>query len=90
MNVELTLIGKPGCHLCDDARDAVNRVVADFEQRQPTASVSLTELNILDDAELAARYSEEIPVLLINGQVHNYWRIDEVRFATALDNLTKG
>ncbi|WP_138315864.1 glutaredoxin family protein [Rhodoluna limnophila] len=90
MNVELTLIGKPGCHLCDDARDAVNRVVADFEQRHATASVSLTELNILDDAELATRYSEEIPVLLINGQVHNYWRIDEVRFTAALNNLAKG
>ncbi|WP_253786149.1 glutaredoxin family protein [Rhodoluna limnophila] len=88
--MELTLIGKPGCHLCDDARDAVNRVVADFEQRHATASVSLTELNILDDAELATRYSEEIPVLLINGQVHNYWRIDEVRFTAALNNLAKG
>ncbi len=90
MNVELTLIGKPGCHLCDDARAAVQRVVADFELGHPAASVSLTELNILDDAELATRYSEEIPVLLINGQVHNYWRIDEVRFTAALNNLAKG
>lgn len=89
VNVELTLIGKPGCHLCEDALDAVNRVVADFEQRHSTASVSLTELNILHDAELAARYSEEIPVLLIDGKVHNYWRIDEARFAAALDNLVR-
>jgi uncharacterized protein YutE (UPF0331/DUF86 family) len=47
-------------------------------------SVSITQHNILDDAELASRYSEEIPVLLINGTVHNYWRIDEERFMRAL------
>jgi len=34
-----------------------------------------------------ARYSEEIPVLLINGKVHNYWRIDPVRLRQALDAL---
>jgi hypothetical protein len=50
-------------------------------------SASITQQNILDDAELAARYSEEIPVLLINGKVHNYWRIDEERFAAAMNDL---
>ena len=34
------------------------------------------------------RYAEEIPVLLINGRVHNYWRIDPVRLTTALLELT--
>ena len=87
MNIELTLIGKPGCHLCDDAKDAVARVLAEFSAVQPSVTVSMIEKNILDDAELAARYSEEIPVLLINGKVHNYWRIDEVRFAGALKDL---
>ena len=87
MNIELTLIGKPGCQLCEDAQYAVARVLAEFSAGQPSASVSLTEKNILDDAELAARYSEEIPVLLINGKVHNYWRIDEERFARALNDL---
>ena len=87
MNIELTLIGKPGCHLCEDAESAVDRVVNVFLAEHPSASVSITQLNILDDAELAARYSEEIPVLLINGKVHNYWRIDEERFANALNDL---
>jgi hypothetical protein len=50
-------------------------------------AVSIAQHNILDDAELAARFSEEIPVLLINGKVHNYWRIDEERFASALNSL---
>ena len=87
MNIELTLIGKPGCHLCEDAQDAVARVLSDFSAGQPSVAVSLIEKNILDDAELAARYSEEIPVLLINGKVHNYWRIDEERLAQALKEL---
>ena len=84
MNIELTLIGKPGCHLCEDAESAVDRVLVPFLAANPSVSVSLTQHSILDDAELAARYSEEIPVLLINGNVHNYWRIDEERFMRAL------
>lgn len=84
MNIELTLIGKPGCHLCEDAEAAIERVLASFLASNPSVAVSITQHNILDDAELAARYSEEIPVLLINGNVHNYWRIDEDRFMRAL------
>ena len=42
------------------------------------------ERSILDDAALAERFAEEIPVLLIDGEVHNYWRIDPVRLKTAL------
>ena len=84
MNIELTLIGKPGCHLCEDAESAVERVLVPFLAANPSVSVSLTQHSILDDAELAARYAEEIPVLLINGNVHNYWRIDEEHFMRAL------
>jgi glutaredoxin len=87
VNIELTLIGKPGCHLCEDAELAIERVVSPFLAVNPSASIEMTKLNIVDDAELAARYSEEIPVLLINGKVHNYWRIDEERFANALNAL---
>ena len=87
MNIELTLIGKPGCHLCEDAEAAIERVLASFLASNPSVAVSITQHNILDDAELAARYSEEIPVLLINGKVHNYWRIDEDRFMRALTEV---
>lgn len=80
--IQLTLIGKPGCHLCDDAEVIVNGVIAEFD-----GSIQLVKENILDDDALFARYSEEIPVLLINGQVHNYWRIDPVRLREALQKL---
>lgn len=81
----LTLIGKPECHLCDDARAVVTSVISELGD---AASVSLKELSILDDAALSEKYWEEIPVLLINGVVHNIWRIDPVRLRTALVEAT--
>ena len=63
----------------------VDSVVTDFGLAFPAAKVQLVEKNILDEAALAERYSEEIPVLLINEKVHNYWRIDPIRFRAALD-----
>jgi Glutaredoxin-like domain (DUF836) len=83
-DIRLTLIGKPGCHLCDDAREVVQAVIAEIEASDAAPRVQLDERSILDDAELASRYAEEIPVLLIDGEVHNYWRIDPVRLKTAL------
>ncbi|KQW04822.1 thioredoxin [Leifsonia sp. Root4] len=80
----LTLIGKPGCHLCDDARDVVSAVLAEFAASASDPVVVFEEKSILDDAALHERFVEEIPVVLINGAVHNYWRIDPVRLKTAI------
>ncbi|MDJ0348876.1 glutaredoxin family protein [Cryobacterium sp. PH29-G1] len=80
----LTLIGKPGCHLCDDARDLVGSVVAKLAGDTDAPTITFEERSILDDAELHELYLEDIPVLLLNGKVHNYWRIDPVRLRTAL------
>jgi hypothetical protein len=80
----LTLIGKPGCHLCDDARAVVTAVLADLSAEPGSPGVVLEEKSILDDPALHELYVEDIPVLLINGLVHNYWRIDPVRLHTAI------
>jgi len=89
--VNLTLIGKPGCHLCDDARLVVNTVAAEFKAAHTGVNASVQirveEVDILEDDSLIAKYSEEIPVLLVNGMVHNYWRIDPIRLRDALENL---
>lgn len=77
----LTLIGKPGCHLCDDARVIATEVGREF-------GIELAEVSILDDRELFAKYSDEIPVLLLNGTVHNIWRIDPARLRAALTEAT--
>ena len=84
-SARLTLIGKPGCHLCDAAREVITSVVAELG---PGASVTVTELSIFDDPELEERYVEEIPVVLINDRVHNIWRVDPQRLKAALMEAT--
>jgi hypothetical protein len=74
----LTLLGKPGCHLCDEARSVVQGVLADHPE------VAFEERSILDDAALLEAYVEEIPVVLIDDRVHTIWRVDEARLRTAL------
>jgi len=81
VTTNLTLISKPDCHLCDDARAVIDQVTAPLGDNAPVRE----ELSILDDPSLFDRYWEEIPVVLINGKVHNYWRIDPTRLARALE-----
>ncbi|WP_353828523.1 glutaredoxin family protein [Agromyces sp. SYSU T0242] len=86
-DIRLTLIGKPGCHLCDDAREVVECVREELAATPGARPTTLEERSILDDEALRERYAEEIPVLLIDGEVHGYWRIDPVRLKTALRAL---
>jgi glutaredoxin len=79
----VTLLSKPDCHLCDDAREIVRAVVASNPR------VTLTELSITDDPALAERYAEEIPVVMINGRVHNIWRVNPERLTAALLEATQ-
>lgn len=90
MSIQLTLIGKPGCHLCDEARDAIDGVLLEFRQKNPNTDVTVEELNILEDEALRLKYAEEIPVLLIDGKMHNYWRIDDERLMRALYAKVRG
>ncbi|NDD26041.1 MAG: glutaredoxin family protein [Actinobacteria bacterium] len=91
--IDVTLIGKSGCHLCDEARVTVNAVIGAFRAENTGVArhvqVNMVEHDILVDEELYAKYAEEVPVLLINGKIHNYWRIDPERFRAALDDLIK-
>jgi glutaredoxin len=90
MSIQLTLIGKPGCHLCDEARDAIDGVLLEFRKANPNTDVTVEELNILEDEALRVKYAEEIPVLMIDGKMHNYWRIDEERLMRALYAKVRG
>ena len=74
----LTFIGKPDCHLCEDAHAVVDAVLADFP------GVELSERSILDEPALFEAYVDEIPVLLIDDRVHTIWRVDAGRLRTAL------
>lgn len=78
----LTFVGKPDCHLCDDARAVVAEVLVDFP------GVTVDERSILDDPALLDAYVEEIPVVLINDRVHTIWKVDAARLRAALDAVT--
>ena len=73
----VTLYGKPGCHLCDDARAVVARVCAELGEEY-------AEVDITTDAELQRRFGEEIPVTFVDGEQHDFWRVDPRRLADAL------
>jgi hypothetical protein len=57
----VTLYGRPGCHLCDDARAVLRRL-------QPLHPFRLTEIDIETDDALFARYLERIPVIALDGE----------------------
>jgi hypothetical protein len=57
----ITLYGKPGCHLCEEARAAVNRVLA-------SRDVRLEEVDVTLDPALFAAYGERIPVVAVDGE----------------------
>jgi len=57
----VTLYGRPGCHLCDDARTVLERVRA-------TRPFRLLEVDIETDDALIARYLERIPVVALDGE----------------------
>ena len=73
----VTLYGKPGCHLCDDARAVVARVCAELGERY-------VEVDITTDPELTRRFGEEIPVTFVDGSQHDFWRVDADRLVRAL------
>jgi len=73
----ITLIGRAGCHLCDDARAVIARVCADL-------GVAWEELSVDTDPALAREYSEQVPVTLVDGAQHDFWRVSEERLRAAL------
>ena len=76
-DTRVLLLGKPGCHLCDDARQVVATVCGEL-------GVGWEERDILTDPALADRYWEEIPVVLVDGEQHAFWRVDAGRLRAVL------
>jgi glutaredoxin len=73
----VTLYGKPGCHLCEDARETVAAVCAEL-------GVEWTEVDITADEALFRRFGEQIPVTFVDGDQHDFWRVDAARLRAAL------
>ncbi|GLW08875.1 thioredoxin family protein [Microtetraspora sp. NBRC 13810] len=75
----ITLLGKPGCHLCDDARAVIARVAGEL-------GVPWEERDITQSERDQEEYWEMIPVTLIDGVQHDFWRVDETRLRAALSS----
>jgi hypothetical protein len=71
------MVGRAGCHLCDEARAVIARVCADLGE-------SWDEVSVDDDDGLLERYADELPVTFVDGRQHDFWRVDELRLRTAL------
>jgi glutaredoxin len=73
----VTLYSRPGCHLCDTAREVVARVCDDLGE-------AFVEVDIDGDPELLGRFGDEIPVTFVDGRQHDFWRVSEARLRAAL------
>ncbi|MFC7489950.1 MULTISPECIES: glutaredoxin family protein [unclassified Knoellia] len=78
----VTLIAKPGCHLCESARATIASVTEELGE-------TFEELNVLERPDLMEKYAEEIPVTLVDGRQHDFWRVDEARLRAALTQPTR-
>jgi glutaredoxin len=73
----ITLLSRPGCHLCDDAREVVRRVADDL-------GVSWNERDITQSERDMREYWDKIPVTFVDGVQHDFWRVSEDRLRAAL------
>ena len=76
----VTLFGKPGCHLCDEARDLVRRVC-------DGRAVEFREIDVTLDPTLNREYGERIPVLALNGEELFEYFVDEGVLVERLDRV---
>ena len=73
----VTLYGRAGCHLCDDARVVIEAVCLELGE-------SFTEVDIDTDPALQDRFTDEVPVTFVDGRQHDFWRVDPQRLRAAL------
>jgi glutaredoxin len=73
----ITLLSRPGCHLCDQAREVISQVAADL-------GVPWTERDITRSETDLREYWDKIPVTLIDGVQHDFWHVSEERLRAAL------
>jgi glutaredoxin len=80
--IQIDIYSRPGCHLCDEAKEVVERVRARFP-------FSLRVINIETDSELETRYGEQIPVVFINGNKAFKYHVDEAELEKKVKKLWK-
>ena len=78
--IEVTVYSRSNCHLCEVALEVISEIRNEFE-------FTITKILIDGNAELEEKYGEQVPVILINNQPHDFFRVDPERFRSAISKL---
>ena len=76
-DARVVVYSRPGCHLCEVAEALVAEICAETGD-------SWARVDITDDADLTARFTDQVPVTFVDGAQHDFWRVDAVRLRGAL------
>ncbi len=74
---QVTLLTRAGCHLCEEAQALLRRLASEL-------GFGYEELDVDADQVRRDRYSDRVPVILVDGKEHGYWRVEEPRLRKAL------
>jgi glutaredoxin len=74
MSIAVVLYGAPGCHLCDEAKDVL-------ERQRELLGFRLELVDISGDAELESAYREQIPVVFVAGRKAFKYRVEPLELA---------
>ncbi len=75
--VRVELLSRSGCHLCEDARAIVGEVTARL-------GLPFTETDVDTDVELRSEWGDLVPVVLLDGVCHGYYRFSADRLSAAI------
>ena len=78
--VRVRVLVRAGCHLCEAAVAVVADVCARTGERFDTL-----DIDAADDLGLLDLYSDQVPVTLVDGRVHDFWRVDATRLTASLE-----
>ena len=75
---KITIYSRNGCHLCDDAFNTL-------ESMREELNFEIDVIDIDQNAELVKLYSDQVPVIHIDGIHHDFYKVDPVRFRSSLE-----
>ena len=78
--IEVSVYSRSNCHLCEVALEVISEIRTEFD-------FTITKILIEGNAELEEKYGEQVPVILINNQPHDFFRVDPERFRLAISKL---
>ena len=74
----VTIYSRTGCHLCENAEATIENLKSELDFD--------LEIKLIDNnPELEKLYGYEVPVIHINGEHHDFFKVDVERFKSSLE-----